>query len=90
MKTLTTIAKSNNLKYRQLRDKLLELNIIYKSRKRYVPTQLTLDKRIAKESGRYGNEMVLSINYHYDEDKVMDHYRNNIKLWVEIDDSLPF
>lgn len=90
MKTLTTIAKNNNLKYRQLRDKLVELNIIYKGKKRYVPTQLALEKGIAKESGRYGNEMVLSISYHYDEDMVMEHYKSNIKLWIEIDDSLPF
>lgn len=88
MKTLTTIAKSNNLKYRQLRNKLLDLNIIYKNKKRYVPTQLALEKGITKESGRYGNEMVLSINYNFDEQKIIDHYRDNIGL--EIDSTLPF
>ena len=59
MKTLTAIAKDNNLKYCQLRDKLVELNIIYKKRKRYVPTQLALEEGIAKETGRYAKNRYL-------------------------------
>ena len=88
MKNLTTIAKSNDINYRQLRDKLVVLNIIYKNRKRYIPTDLALQEGIAVEHSRFGNEVVLTINYHYDEQKVMDHYWNDIKLWV--DDPLPF
>ena len=69
LKTLTAIAKDNNIKYRQLRDKLVELNIILKERNKYVPTHLALEEAIAKESGWFGNEMVFSINYQYDEKK---------------------
>ena len=87
MKTLTTIAKSNDIKYRQLRDKLVVLKIIYKNRNRYIPTDLALQEGIAVEHSRFGNEHVLSINYHYDEDKVMDHYCNSTKL---VDDELLF
>ena len=64
------------------------INIIYKNRTRYVPTHLALQEGIAMDAGRFGNEHVLTINYHYDEQKIMDHYRDNIGL--EIDSTLPF
>lgn len=67
MKTLTTITKDNDTKYSQLRDKLVELNIISKDKKRYVPTSLALAKEIALEHNRFDNENAFSINYQYDE-----------------------
>ena len=88
MKNLTTIAKDNDSKYFQLRDKLVELNIIHKVRNRYIPTRLALENCLASESSRFGNEMAFSISYKYDEQKIMDHYRNNKEL--ETDRSLPF
>jgi len=70
------------------RDYLLELNIIKKSRRRYVPTTEAIENGIATESSRFGNELVLKISYHCDEEKIMDHYCNNIELVT--DQSLPF
>ena len=88
MKTLTAIAKNNNIKYSQLRDKLDELRIIYKYKKRYMPTGRAIEEGIAVEHSRFGNEHVLSINYQYDEELVMDCYKNGSRIINDIE--LPF
>jgi len=88
MKTLTAIAKDNNIKYNHLRDKLDQLYIIYKSRIKYIPTNKAIQQGIASESGRFDNEMMLSISYQYDKEQVVECYQNAVS---RINDTeLPF
>lgn len=77
---LTQIANNNGMKYNELRNKLIDLNIIHRESKRYIPTSEALKAGIAIESGRFANEQVLSISYKYDEVKLMYHFNNHIKL----------
>lgn len=80
MKTLTQIANDNGVKYNQVRNKLINLNIIHKEGKRYIPTSEAIKKGIAIESGRFANEQILSISYKYDEELIMNHFNNEIEL----------